>query len=318
MRLRSFEAANTQQAMAALRAAMGDQAVIVATQTLSHGGIRVTGAVDQDELDLAALLDAAASPPARAQLAAMATFHELAGSWPARLDAALGSSMAGEPAAALAEALRRLYRFMPTDLEAPQAWLLAGPPGAGKTATLAKLAARAVLAGRSVTVATCDLERAGGLAPLQALLEPIGVAPVPFKEPDELAALQAGHGSLMLIDTPGLNLFRAQDVGVLSRLLPASGAELLPVLPAEGGAGNSGELAHVCAALGAKRFIATKLDAARRLGALLAAADAGLAFAEAGIGPTIGSGIAVLTPDGLARLLWQRHCDHDRLEEATA
>ena len=56
-------------------------------------------------------------------------------------------------------------------------------------------------------------------------------------------------------------------------------------------------------ALGARHLLATKLDAARRLGGLLAAAEAGLAFAEAGIGPTIGQGLSPLSAGGLARLL---------------
>ena len=63
------------------------------------------------------------------------------------------------------------------------------------------------------------------------------------------------------------------------------------------------EIGDTFAALGASRLLVTKLDAARRLGGFLAAAAAGLAFAEAGIGPTIGRGLAPLGAGGLTRLL---------------
>ena len=62
-------------------------------------------------------------------------------------------------------------------------------------------------------------------------------------------------------------------------------------------------MAQTFAALGSRWLFATKLDVARRLGGVLAAADAGLALAEAGIGPTIGRGLGALSPAGLARLL---------------
>ena len=58
--------------------------------------------------------------------------------------------------------------------------------------------------------------------------------------------------------------------------------------------------------LGSRRLLVTKLDAARRLGGVLAAADAGLAFCDAGIGPTIGQGLSPLSAGGLARLLLRR------------
>ncbi len=54
---------------------------------------------------------------------------------------------------------------------------------------------------------------------------------------------------------------------------------------------------------GAGLLVATRLDLARRLGGVLAAADAGLAIAEAGIGPGAADGLVPLTPELLARRL---------------
>jgi flagellar biosynthesis protein FlhF len=85
--------------------------------------------------------------------------------------------------------------------------------------------------------------------------------------------------------------------------LEISGALPVLVLDAGTGSADSADMAQTFAALGSRWLFATKLDVARRLGGVLAAADAGLALAEAGIGPTIGRGLGALSPAGLARLL---------------
>ena len=130
MRLRTVTAPDARQAMARLRAALGESAVIVATQQVD-GGVRITGAVENDEVDLGDLLAAPAASPCLERLARMATHHELpAGVRDRLLDAVRELSLA-DPIAALGHALHRLYRFA----SLPQAarLLLTGPPGAGKT-----------------------------------------------------------------------------------------------------------------------------------------------------------------------------------------
>ena len=59
-------------------------------------------------------------------------------------------------------------------------------------------------------------------------------------------------------------------------------------MAAGGCAAESGELGQLYAAAGATRLIPTRIDAARRYGGILAAAEAGkLAFAEFGLSPEI-------------------------------
>ena len=51
-------------------------------------------------------------------------------------------------------------------------------------------------------------------------------------------------------------------------------------------------------------MIATRLDQARRLGSVLAAAEAGpLALSEAGVGPNVANDLVPITPDWLATRL---------------
>jgi flagellar biosynthesis protein FlhF len=301
MRLRTVTAPDARQAMARLRALLGAEAIIVATQQVD-GGVRITGAVEHDEVDLGDLLAAPEGSPCLDRLARMAAHHELPSGVRDRLLDAVRELRSAEPIAALGHALHRLYRFAP--LPQPARLLLTGPPGAGKTASIAKLAARAVLESRTVGVLTTDVARAGGIEQLRALLAPLQLEPKPVPDPRSLARLvgEAAAG-LVLIDSPGINPFRSADLGRLSQSLEMSGALPVLVLDAATGSADNADIAQTFAALGTKWLLPTKLDVARRLGGMLAAAEAGLALAEAGIGPTIGRGLGALSAAGLARLL---------------
>ena len=301
MRLRTVTAPDARQAMSRLRALLGADAIIVATQRVD-GGVRITGAVANDEVDLGALLAAPQTSPCEERLARIAAHHELPPGVRDRLLAAVRELSSTDPIAALGHALHQLYRFAP--LPQPARLLLSGPPGAGKTASVAKLAARAVLEGRTVAVLSTDVARAGGVEQLRALLAPLQLEPQVAPEPRRLERLIGDAGAeLILIDSPGINPFHPADLGRLSQALETSGALPVLVLDAATGSADSADMAQTFAALGSRWLFATKLDVARRLGGVLAAADAGLALAEAGIGPTIGRGLGALTPAGLARLL---------------
>jgi flagellar biosynthesis protein FlhF len=304
MRLKTVVAPDARQALACLRAELGEHAIIVATQDLPKGGVRITGAIECQDLDLAELLMPVRAGPSVERLLPIATHHELPEDLRQRLFEAARAGGASQPVVMLADALNATFRFEPLGSTPAGTLLLTGPPGAGKTASVAKLAAAAVLDGRPVRVVTADINRAGGLEQLAGLLAPLGLRPQPVPEPSDLRRFAAAAaGSVILIDSPGLNPFRPGDLGALSSLMEASRAELVPVLPAGMAVADSAEIADTYRALGARRFVATKLDAVRRLGGLLGAADSGLAFAEAGIGPTIGQGLRPLSPGGLARLL---------------
>lgn len=301
MRLRTVTAPDARQAMAKLRALLGADAIIVATQQVKDG-VRITGAVENDEIDLGALLAAPQTSPCVERLARVAAHHELPAGVRDRLLAAVRELSSTDLIAALGHALHQLYRFAP--LPQPARLLLSGPPGAGKTASVAKLAARAVLEGRTVAVLSTDVARAGGIEQLRALLAPLQIEPQAAPEPKRLERLIGNGGAeLTLIDSPGVNPFRPADLGRLSQALEISGALPVLVLDAGTGGADSADMAQTFAALGSRWLFATKLDVARRLGGVLAAADAGLALAEAGIGPTIGRGLGALSPAGLARLL---------------
>lgn len=291
MRIKLYTAAGMPQAMAQIRAELGPDAVILNSRRV-QGGVEVTAARE----DLAP--EPALSSPA---LRWSPQSHEPS---PAG-DCLLRGHGTPEPLAAklraapLPFALSVVFRFQPLDgasLARPIVFL--GPPGAGKTLTVARLATRMVMAGGRPAIVTADTSRACAyeqLAAFATLLE----LPLTTFSPH---AVPSGP---TLIDTAGLDPFDAADRAEIADIVLASGG--LPVLVLPGGldAMEAGDLAAAFADCGALRLIATRLDIARRLGGVLAAA-AHLPFAEAGIGPHAADGLVPMTADRLAALLQRR------------
>lgn len=286
------------EAMDQVREELGAEAIIVATHRSERGrGVRVTAALDRPEEDqrLAAEVSAPAVGPDDAAVRALA--------WHGAPEALTRELAAG----ALADALSRRFSF--ADLEEGQKPLMfVGPPGAGKTTSVAKLAARAVLAGAPAALVTTDTVRAGAVAQLEAFA---GVLRQPLRSaetPEELrAAVLAARGPAqrrrVLIDTPGANPFNAAEMADLRRFLRVCDVEPVLVLPAGGDAGDAAEIAAAFAACGCRKMIATRIDGARRFGSLLAAASAGLAFTEASLTPSVAQGLRPMSAAALARLL---------------
>ena len=117
MRLKLFRAPAMAQAMAQVRAELGEDALILATRRLGDG-VEITAALEPDDLPPPSLPPL--TPPDSARLAAL-DFHGV----PAALRAALQH---GELETALAKAIP--FGSLPFG-KAPL--LLVGPPGAGKT-----------------------------------------------------------------------------------------------------------------------------------------------------------------------------------------
>jgi len=315
MRIVSFLAPSSKQAMTDLRASLGDDAVILSTQTHDDGQVSVTGAVADDVFNLTDVLVPSEEPRSLDWLSALAAFHE----WPMkrreRIEPILENLTPAEPETILTTLMQALFRFEGAKRQSRKPLLLSGPPGSGKTVTIAKLAAAQVLAGNTVDIVTLDVGRAGSLDQITTLLDPLDLSPIPVSSlPDLHNVLAACRGDVVLIDSTSTNPFNPADLGEISALAARAGAELLLVLPAGQGYADSAEIARSYAALGAKSMVVTKLDVAKRLGGVLAAAETGLAFTQAGVGPTIGDGLCALSADGVARLLLRRYRNSIREE----
>jgi flagellar biosynthesis protein FlhF len=219
-------------------------------------------------------------------------------------------AMASEDAvSALAHALDLRFTLDPIPALPRRPVMLVGPPGAGKTVTVAKLAARAVLLGRGVDIISTDTLRAGAKEQMQSFTSILKEELVCVSSSGELEAhlrdLRAREPKRpCVIDTPGTNPFSRSELRDLRKFVRALDVEPVLVVAAGGEPAEQSDMAQIFATLGVQRLIATRIDAARRLGSILAAADAAkLSLAQFSMTPYIGRGLSTMNPMSLARLL---------------
>lgn len=288
MRLRVFRASTSAQALARARAELGEDALILATRRVG-GEVEVTAAVgDADDTPIASIPPVSPGQTAAAWDAAALRAHGVP-------EACLARLARTRP---LAETIAETFRFAALPLAAGRVVILCGPPGAGKTLTTAKLATRLRLAGVTPTVIAADGRRAGAVDQLAAFTRLLGLNLVVAPDIPRLAKAIARRApdSPTLVDYAGTDPFSDQDGTELAALIQAVGAEAVLVLPAALDAEEAGEIAQAMASRGVRHLLPTRLDLARRLGSVLAAASAGLALGEGGIGPGAADGLIALDP----------------------
>ena len=312
MRLKIYHAPNIGAALALVRDELGPDALILASRAVD-GGVELTAAQDHLPAHVAtspaiskALLAPvrSSSPPTLPSLPALPIaptevarigtmrWHGV----PTALAARLGRGN-------LSENLGTELRFaaLPSHADGPPL-LLVGPPGAGKTLTVARLATRLKLSSQTSMVITADGRRAGATEQLAAFTRLLGLTLIVADTPNQLAravARRVGREPV-LIDMPSLNPFDPTDQAFLRDCQAIVDAQIALVLPAGLDPTDAHELAAGYRQLGATHLILTRLDQSRRLGGVLAAGAAGLAFTEAGVSSAVADGLIRVTPDFLA------------------
>ncbi len=320
MRLKSFYAKTTTDAMQMVRETLGENAIIVATREEKGGKtVCITAAIERSDRgdddfdprdpardwvhgdaddDEHPILEKLTDVMLRHSVPEEVTDQVLSCATVLGLEQADISLMA---------ALEHLFSFRPLPQKATgTAIMLVGPPGAGKTLAVAKLAARAVMNNRKVAVISTDTVRAGGIEQLSAFTRLMNVDLKKASSAKALAACldDAKGAEQVFIDTGGLNPFDPEEMRNLARLISVGDIEPVLAMPAGADAEESGEIARVYGTLGVNSMIPTRLDIARRLGGLLSAAHyGGLIFADASHTPKVAEGLIGLSPKRLTTLL---------------
>jgi flagellar biosynthesis protein FlhF len=295
MHLKLFRAAGMADAMAQVRAELGADALIVSTRNVA-GGIEITAAVEPEPDPV----------PTNAGRLATLAWHGV----PKNLYASLAHSD-------LEAAVASTFRFMALPLNPHERpIMLSGPPGAGKTLTAVRLATRLVMGGVSPMVITTDAKRAGATEQLAAFTRILGLPLLVVSHPISLARAlaQRRDGAPVLIDTAGSDPRDSTQAEEIRELAAIAGAHVALVLPAGLDPAEASDLAIAHAECGAESLIATRLDLARRMGGVVAAAAASrLVLAEAGIGPEAADGMVPFTPSLLAERLGRSEGRNDAI-----
>lgn len=151
-------------------------------------------------------------------------------------------------------------------------YALTGPTGVGKTTTTAKLAARAVVryGADSVALITTDSYRIGALEQLRIYGKILGVAVHAARDTSDLRVILSGlkHKRLVLIDTMGMGQ-RDKRVKEQAEMFDAAGVQRLLLLNATSSGDTLEEVVRMYHGHGVIGCIATKLDEAVKLGAVL-------------------------------------------------
>ncbi len=307
--------------MELVREQLGADAIIVAThEDESARDVRITAAVEGDDLE-SPLLENAEPLDIVDQLSVSLDAHGVPTALADKLLNAASHLGIADPVLALAGALDDCFAFAPLpDQRGPKPLMFIGPPGSGKTVSMAKLAVRIRLEDNSVSFISTDTVRAGAIDQLSTYAKYLKAEFSSANTPVSLveAMRNANAAAQILIDTAGVNPHSAEDIHRLLEFTETAQMERILVVAAGGDAIETGELAAAFAQIRPSRILITRLDMVRRLGGILAAADAsGLPFCDVSLTPDIASGLRAINPVSLARLLLPDFAQDSSLQAET-
>ena len=327
MRIKTYIAQDMPQALDLIREEMGDDAIIVSSETRHDGMVKVIAALepvatgsDDDFKDLAPAVPCN-DPQVQAAIGAALTEHGVPDALTRQFVTGAASHGDLQPEMAMAALCEARLRFGGAPFRPSlRPIVLVGPPGAGKTTTAAKLAAHALMSGAGVDLMAADNAKTGALEQLAGLAKHMGLAVETAENSAALAAgwrvrrgahETAGRTVLAIVDTTGANPFEPDDMARTAALIAGVRGHGVLVLPAGGDPLEAADTALAFAEIGATHLIVSRVDAARRLGSLVTAAavrgsGSQLKLSGVGISPRIGNGLRPVTPVSLARLLMTR------------
>jgi flagellar biosynthesis protein FlhF len=228
MRIRTFLAKDMKEALVTMRAELGDEAIIVASERLKDGSLCLRAGVEHTEAPEPAAsgaahgneaADADVAPHAfafedryredllnrlrspkqkqpvhsmrfdRANLLRLLREHRTPESIAVLLVEDAHNSGIEDMGLALAAALDRVMHLEAHSTVQQPAMVLTGPPGSGKTAVAGKLAAQFRLAEHRVALISTDLNSAGQIDRLEGFASCLDLTVLPVAEPAGLAEI---------------------------------------------------------------------------------------------------------------------------------
>ncbi len=316
MRLRTFNAPDMNLAMQMIRETLGHEAIIISSSRAANGsGVTVTAASEPIDNEIIAppsfkSANSFTTEPILNRLETMLRFHSTPEYVISKLlDVARHLALQGKDERVdFTRLMAASFQYAPLPIDQEVFTLmLVGPPGTGKTMTVAKIASQIVMDKNKPIIITTDNKRAGGVEQLSAFTTILGLTLHIADNRGELWRLlkQYAPHSRILIDTGGVNPYNSADLRELTEYVKLD-RSIEPVLVSAAGSDSAeaDDMARAFSQLGVRRMLITRIDAARRYGSVLTAAHSGkFAFSNASNSSRIIGEFATLDPVTLTELL---------------
>jgi flagellar biosynthesis protein FlhF len=326
MHLKRYRAATVREALAAARHELGREALVLSTRLVAARGMR--GWIGAREVELTAALDGAVSesrPLARAADVPTPAAHDLepeftgapADPLVARLCATglhrrLAERIAREvprqhrrtvsPAQLTDSLAGHLGAVAASDEGYAPVELFVGPPGAGKTTTIAKIAAQErARRGARLSLVAADGFRVGAVEQLRLYADIIGSPFTVARTPRDIEQSLSQARGPVLVDTAGRSSSDARALETVSALASTPGIRTHLVMPA---ASSVRDAARILDTFGshARRVVLTRLDEADSISPLMHLfADREMSVSYLGTGQRVPEDLERATPYNLAR-----------------
>ena len=329
MQLKRYRSASVREALTLARQDLGPDALVLSTRLVTAPGVRGWLGARVVEVTAAADREMSASRPAappdrhlqsRPRAETENCTPALA-DWQAGLAARLCAtglerSLAVEVAAGLPRWRRRdvsvatLRRAMAERLTAVaaghEAWagvdVFVGPPGVGKTTTIAKIAAQErVRHGRRLTLIAADGFRVGAVEQLRLYAEIIGLPFMTARTPEDLAQALAAARGAVLVDTAGRSPGDPEATRVFEVLAARGDLRTHLVLPAASCRRDVERTVSAFAAATPDRVVLTRVDEADSVAPLIGLLkQRALPVSYLGTGQRVPEDLERATPTALA------------------
>lgn len=280
MYLKRFRKPTVQEALAAVKHELGPEALVLSTELVASSGWR--GVVGARDVQITAAVERRVSGSRPGVSSARTTTPDplVARLLAAGLDRALAETVAaavpsGERRSVsdgrLRNLLAQLLSTVASDDEAfARVEVFVGPPGVGKTTTIAKLAARERAGnGRRVGMIAADGFRAGAIEQLRVYADIIGAPFTVARTANELDAVLGRGRQPMLVDTAGRSPNDRAVADVLQVARRRRDLRTHLVMAADTSAASARRILSTYESATPERVIVTKLDEADSLAPLL-------------------------------------------------
>lgn len=316
MELKTFRKPTVREALREAREALGSDAVVVSTEMVPASGFR--GLMGRREVQITAAVEprVSASRPSTTERRPSVIDAESEALVARLVASGLDRPMAEGIIRAIPYAHRRgasasrLFKAVSdsvatmtaADGEFAAAEVFIGPPGAGKTTTIAKIAARErARHGRAIPMIAADGFRAGAVEQLRTYADIIGSAFRVARTSDELEQALMRTRRTVLVDTagrsPGDDAVREQ-LAVLSR---HEGVRTHLVIPADTSVASAKRIFTAYADVKPSRVVLAKLDEADSLAGLAGfLREQGIPISYVTTGQRVPDDLEPATPDVLA------------------